>query len=256
MSGLLYNLGRKVGPKARKAKWMWQSIAGNEADAIKAEQEVGHDLAHEIRHQLAHDEKTGRILTEVGHRLAACVTKKSRTFRFETLKGTEPNAFALPGGYIFVTRSIIELCQWNRDEVAFILAHEMAHVIRGHAMDRIISNSVINAASRAAPTRGRLSGLFRRKGVQFLQSVYSRDLETEADKLGVQLVAAAGYKPHACVQLLSRLAKLSSADSKLNLGNYFSSHPSLRVRIHNLNRLLQHFHHQEQIVKNIESTKL
>lgn len=255
MSGLLYNLGKKIGPKVRKAKWMWQSIASTEADAIKAEQEVGHDLAHRIRHYLAQDEKTGQILNEVGHRLAACVTNKSRTFSFETIKGTEPNAFALPGGFIFVTRSLIELCRWNRDEIAFILAHEMAHVIRGHAMDRIIGNSVITAASRAAPSRGRLSGLLRRKGVQFLQSVYSRDLESEADKLGMRLVSAAGYKPHACVQLLSRLAKLSSADSQSNIGNYFSSHPPFKVRMHNLNRLLQHFHHQEQIVKNIESIK-
>jgi len=255
MSGLLYNLGKKIGPKARKAKWMWQSIAGTEADSIKAEQEVGQDLAHRIRHHLAQDEKTEQILNEIGHRLAACVANKYRTFSFETVKGTEPNAFALPGGFIFVTRSLIELCQWNRDEVAFILAHEMAHVIRGHAMDRIISNSVINAASRAAPNRGRLSGLLRRVSIQFLQSAYSRDLESEADKLSVHLVSAAGYKPHACLQLLSRLAKQSSADSQFNLGNYLSSHPRLRVRMHNLNRLLQHFHHQEQIVKNIESIK-
>jgi len=241
MSGLFYNLGRKVGPKFRKAKWFWQSIAGSEADAIKVEHEVGQDLAREIRLQLELDlePQTKQILNEVGNRLAACVTNKSRKFSFETVKGDEPNAFALPGGFIFVTRSLMELCRWNQNEVAFILGHEMGHVIRGHAMSRIISNSAIATASRAAPIRGILAGWLRKVGVQFLESAYSQDLESEADKLGVRLVVAAGYDAGACVQLLSRLAKLSTPTGKLDLGSYFSSHPPFKVRIQNINHLLR-----------------
>ncbi len=49
MSGLFYNLGRKLGPKVRKAKWLWQSVTGTEADAIRVEHEVGRDLAREIK---------------------------------------------------------------------------------------------------------------------------------------------------------------------------------------------------------------
>jgi len=232
-----------VGPKVRKAKWIWQSIVGSEADAIKVEQDVGRDLAREIRHQLGLDRELQirQMLNEVGPRLASCVANKSRTFSLEAVKGTEPNAFALPGGFIFVTRSLVELCQWNQDEVAFILGHEMGHVIRGHAMSRIVSNSAIATASRAAPVRGLLGGWLRRVGVQFLESAYSQDLESEADKLGVRLTAAAGYDPHAAVQLLGRLAKLNSPTSQLNLGSYFSSHPAFNVRIHNINRLLQKY---------------
>ncbi|MHC4103727.1 MAG: M48 family metallopeptidase [Planctomycetota bacterium] len=241
MSGLFYSLGKKVGPKVRKVKWFWQSIAGSEADAIKVEYEVGQDLAREVMRQL--DLDTGpqaeKILKETSRRLTACVVNKSRKFNFETVKGDEPNAFALPGGFIFVTHSLMELCQYNQDEVAFILAHEMGHVIRGHAMNRIISNSAIAAASRAAPIRGALSGWLRKVGVQFLESAYSQDMESEADKLGVRLVAAAGYEPQACVRLLSRLAKLSKQADQFNLGGYFSSHPPFNVRIRNINRLLQ-----------------
>ena len=244
MSGLFYNLGRKVGPKIRRAKWFWQSIAGTEADAIKVEHEVGLDLAREIRRQLelAQKPQAAQMLNETGHRLIACVANKSRKFSFETVKGTEPNAFALPGGFIFVTGSLLELCQWNRDEIAFILAHEMSHVIRGHAMSRIISNSAIATASRAAPIRGVLAGWLRKVGVQFLESAYSQDLEFEADKLGVRLVAAAGYDPGACVQLLSRLAKLSQPAGQFDLGSYFSSHPPFKTRIQNLNHLLRKQH--------------
>jgi predicted Zn-dependent protease len=255
LSGLFYNLGRKVGPKVRKARWMWQSIAGSESDAIKVEYEVGLDLAREIRQQLGPDQSTGRpgtepqanqMLNEIGNRLAACVANKSRRFSFETVKGPEPNAFALPGGFIFVTQSLVELCRYDRNEIACILGHEMAHIIRGHAMNRIVSNSAIAAASRAAPIRGVLSGWLRKVGVQFIESAYSKDLESEADRLGVRLVAAAGYEPGACVKLFSRLAKLNSPPHQFDLGSYFSSHPPFNVRIENIKHQLRKYQQQAQ----------
>jgi len=132
----------------------------------------------------------------------------------------------------------MELCRWNQNEIAFILGHEMGHVIRGHSMARIISNSAIATASRAAPIRGLLAGWLRKVGVQFLESAYSQDLESEADKLGVRLVAVAGYDAGASVQLLSRLATLSPPVGKLDLGSYFSSHPPFKARIQNINHLL------------------
>jgi predicted Zn-dependent protease len=254
VSGLFYNVGKKVGPKVRKAKWFWQSIAGTEADAIKVEYEVGRDLAREVRNQLKIDRQpqAEKILKETSPRLTACVVNKSRKFNFEIIKGVEPNAFALPGGFIFVTQSILELCQYNQNEIAFILAHEMAHVIRGHAMSRIISNSAISTASRVAPVRGILSGWLRKVGVQFLENAYSQDIESEADKLGTHLVAAAGYEPQACVRLLSRLAKLSQGKNTWHglpgrengqgaraTCGYFSSHPPFDVRIRNINHWLR-----------------
>lgn len=241
MSGLFYNLGRKVGPKVRKARWMWQSFTGTEADAIKVEYEVGLDLAREIRQQLGHSQEpqTDQMLNEIGSRLAACVANKSRRFNFETVKGPEPNAFALPGGFIFVTESLVELCRYDKNEIACILGHEMAHIIKGHAMNRIVSNSAIALASRAASIRGALSGWLRKVGVQFLESAYSRDLESEADRLGVRLVAAAGYEPDACVKLFSRLAELKSPPNELDLGSYFSSHPPFKVRIENVKNQLR-----------------
>jgi predicted Zn-dependent protease len=240
LGGLFYNLGRKVGPKVRKARWMWQSVAGSEADAIAVEQEVGRDLAGEIRRQLScgQSPETNRTLAEVGQRLAACVVNKARRFNFETVEGPEPNAFALPGGFVFVSRSLVELCRHDPNEVAFVLGHEMGHVIRGHAMSRIVSNSAIAAASRAAPIRGLLAGWFHRVGVQFLESAYSQDLESEADRFGVHLVAAAGYDPRASVRLLSRLAKLNSPGHQFDLGGYFSSHPPFDVRVNSISHLL------------------
>jgi beta-barrel assembly-enhancing protease len=235
MSGLFYSIGRMFAPHARHAQWVWQSLAGSDADAIRLEHDVGLDLARGIRQQLKPDPdpQIAHLLNDVGSRLAECVANELRTFSFEPFEGGEPNAFALPGGYIFVSRSLVELCMQNQDEIAFILAHEMSHVIRGHAMDRIITNSVIALGSRFI-SRGVLTGLLNTVGIRLLQSSYSQDREMEADKLGSLLVSAAGYNPKAPAVLLSRLANLHPSGDESNFGHYFSSHPSFNLRIQNV----------------------
>ncbi len=239
VSGLFYNLGKKAGPKVRKAKWIWHSITASQADIIKAEHEVGKDPASEIRKQseLDKDPQAEQLLNEVGSHLTPRVANKLRTFSFEVVKGSEPNAFALPGGFIFVTGSLLELCDWNRDQIAFILAHEMAHVIRGHAMDRIIAGSAIAVGAKAASIRGLLNSWLGNVGVKFLESAYSQDMELEADTLAARLATAAGYDPHAPKQLLARLGKLNKSDKRSSFWNYFSSHPTFDIRINNIDRL-------------------
>ena len=214
-------------------------MTGTEADSIKLENDVGRDLACEIRRQLkpSPQPQPEKMLNKIGSHLAACVVNRSRTFSFEMVESPEPNAFALPGGFVFVTDSLVELCGRQEDELAFILGHEMAHVIRGHAIHRLISNSVISAAARAAPVRGVVSGWLQKVGIQFLESAYSQDLEFEADRFGVKLASAAKYDPHGAERLLARLAEISRPPGKLNLGSYFSSHPPYDVRINNIARV-------------------
>jgi predicted Zn-dependent protease len=238
---LFYNLGRKIGPKVRKARWMWESLTGTEADAIRIEHGVGLDLAHEVKTQLAidSDPQTARVLEEIGNRLSACVANRLRSFRFDAFQSGQPNAFALPGGFIFVSRPILELCQWDKDQIAFVLAHEMAHVVRGHVIERIVANSAVSIAARAAPVSGALGAWLHSVGLRFLETAYSRDQELEADNLGVRLVIAAGYRPQASMELLSRLAELNKAVDPAILGEYFSTHPNSQVRIASIRLLLQ-----------------
>jgi predicted Zn-dependent protease len=241
VGSLFYNLGRQVGPKVRKARWIWESLTGTQADAIRLEHAVGLDLAHEARQQLQidSDQRTRELLEEIGYQLSTRLANQLRAFRFEAYQDGQPNAFALPGGFIFVSTPILELCRWNRDEIAFLLGHEMAHVVRGHAIQRIVAGSAISAAARAAPAPGTLGAWLHKVGTRFLETAYSRDHELEADALGVRLAAAAGYEPQASIRLLSRLAEISESADPTSLGEYFSTHPSSQVRINNIRSRLQ-----------------
>jgi predicted Zn-dependent protease len=237
---LFYHLGRKMGPKVRKARWMWASATGDPGETIRLEHGVGQDLAHEAKQQLQMDvePRTREILDQAGSRLAARVADKLRTFHFDAFLCGEPNAFALPGGFIFVSRPILDLCDWNEHEIAFILGHEMGHVMKGHAIERIMTNSAVAAASRAAPVQGLFGAWLRNVGVRFLETAYSRDNELEADTLGVRLASAAGYDPQGAIRLLSRLARLHHSPAPLALGEYFSTHPTAEIRIQSIRRYL------------------
>lgn len=238
---LFYNLGKMVGSKVHKTKWIWESLTGVAGDAIRLEERVGSDLAREARNQLRidSDPQIARMLNDIGAHLAGRVADKRRSFRFEAFSAGEPNAFALPGGFIFVSRSILSLCHEDVGQVAFILAHEMGHVISGHALERVLTNSAISAVSRAVPGRGVLGPWLHKVGVRFLETAYSRDCELDADRLAIRLMLAAGYDGQAGITLLESLANLKETSDPLSLGQYFSTHPSFDLRIDSVRRLLE-----------------
>jgi len=239
MARLFYNLGRRLGPKVRRARWVWQSVFGSHDEMLAAEAQVGADLADEVRAQVAAEPSVEArdLLGDIGRQLTAQLRDRQRRFHFGVVGGGEPNAFALPGGYIFLTRSIMDLCRWDRDELAFILAHEMAHVIKGHAMERIMTDSAIRFASRMTPLRGTLAAWLQRVGVQYLAGAYSRDLESEADRFATLLIIAAGFDPAAGGRLFARLADLGREPGAL--GRYFASHPPFTERINRVRRVVE-----------------
>jgi predicted Zn-dependent protease len=237
--GFFYQLGKMTGPKVRKAKWILRSLTGTEAEAIQAEYEVGRDLAKAlaIEWQPANDPRVSQLLDHIGSRLSSRVANRHRKFAFYAVRSPHANAFALPGGFIWVTESLVELCGFNRDEVAFILGHEMGHVIRRHAMERLMTSSILDAAIRTAP----VGGLFRSPigGVlrNLLEQSYSQDQELDADRLGVRLARSAAFDPAAAARLLARLKHAPSEVP--GLSEYFSSHPPLDVRIRHINRAVK-----------------
>ena len=239
MAGLFFQLGKKVGPKVRKAQWLWQTVFGSEDKMIAAEKGVGEDLAAEVLRQIpvCTQADINESVSQISTVLALHLRDKRREFNITVIKNSPPNAFALPGGYVFVNQSILDLCRMDKSQIAFIVAHEMAHIVKGHAMERIVMNSAVSFASNLAVVRSAITGWVRKAGIKAIQSSYSRDHELQADALAVRLCRAAGFDPAGAERLFLNLSRCSQ-DNTYVLNRYFSSHPDFKVRISEINRVL------------------
>ena len=241
MKSGFYRFGRKAGVTFRRARWMWESVAGSEDEAIKAEYGVGRDMAAVVCEQTPRepDDEGQALLDDIGHRLSGSVRNRLHRFTITLIGGDQPTAFALPGGFVFVAHRLVQLCQRDRDELAFVVAHEMSHVIRRHAVDRLISQKVLSAASLASPGRGVLAPWIRKVGLHWLERAYSREQEFEADELGALLMRAAGFHPAGSVRLLRRFDGLDTEQHQLGLGAYLSTHPPVEERVRKLRQRLE-----------------
>lgn len=224
-------MGRVAVPTIRKSKWIWDGLTGTEEEALRAEASFGSALAVELRAatKRADDPHMTSLLNDLCGRLAGCVRDKRRAFRCEAIHDDSPNAMALPGGFIFVSHSLVDLCERRPEELAFVIGHEMAHVIREHAWNRMLNQAISRAVSVIAARAGPLGEWLRQKGIGLLQSAHSQDNEQEADELGLHLMAAAGFAPGGAVALLQRIERLGPKCAEF--GQYFASHPPAGERI-------------------------
>jgi Zn-dependent protease with chaperone function len=236
-----FRLGRKAGASARKGRWIWSSLTGTESEALEAEYRAGRDLARDFDRETPFEDdlRSRELLAEITGRLCRRLTNKQRRWRIAPIRADEPGAFALPGGFVYVTRPLLEFCDFDRDEIACVVGHEMGHVVHGHAMERLTNEILGSAAAKAlrAPG-GALAGWLLDTGMKLLSRAYSRDRELEADEFGARLAAAAGYDPRGAIRAFERLRGLE-ADGALPLAEYFSSHPPMAVRIERLRGLVR-----------------
>jgi predicted Zn-dependent protease len=239
MAGLFYHLGRMVGPKLRQANWVLRSLTGTEAEAVQAEHQVGRDLAYAFARQVEPDPDpaVGQLLGEIGTRLAGCVRDQTHRFCVCPVLAPDVNAFAFPGGFIFVMRPLLEFCHWDRDEIAFVLGHEMGHVLHRHAINRMMTSSIVRNGLGSLPVGGVLRAPILNLAATLLNQGYSQDQELEAENLGLQLVLAAGYDGRAAVRVMQRL--LTVPAEAYALSSWFSSHPPADLRVEQMERLLR-----------------
>ncbi len=221
LPALLGYAGRKAGAWFRQWRWIWQSLAGSEDEEIRAEESVGREMASRLRHQMprATDKALSSRVAAVGARLADTPPAAPRRFHFDVVDAEAANAYALPGGYVFVTRRLAALCT-DDSELAFLLGHEMGHILGRHFAENAVMTALL-AALKAGSLASELLG----KG-------YSQQQEYEADAKGLALVLQAGFAGEGALSLLKKLAAVSP--DLPEFAQYFSTHPPTADRIASL----------------------
>ncbi len=195
------------------------------------ERKMGDEAAREIDSQAR--VMTGPVadwVSNVGARLAA-VSNKEFTYSFKVVEGQEINAFALPGGHVYVFTGLRKIAQTD-DELAAILAHEITHAEEHHFAKQY------GKASKRGAILGVLSAVIGLPNVAqqavgladlAMTQKYSRSSETEADIVGMKRMARAGFNPAAMVSILERLAKEDESGGSLD--HWFGDHPDAGRRI-------------------------
>lgn len=185
-----------------------------------------------------------RYVSRVGESLAVATEYQQFTYRFTLLNSPIVNAFALPGGYVYITRGLMVLAS-NEAEMAGVLAHELGHVNARHTAERMSASALAQigliAGSIGAAVVGLPSGVMQVGEQIVMLSIqsYSRKQEFEADMLGVRYMSKAGYGPEAMATFLGTLREQSIVEAK-TLGlpagtvdqfNMMSTHPRTLDRV-------------------------
>lgn len=165
-------------------------------------------------------------LRDIVTRLAAVDDTAGYTFQVSILKAELVNAFALPGGYIVVTTGLIGQCR-TPDELAGVVAHEMAHVTKRHNTRQLVRDQFFSFAAKVLMGGSDLMELVRKAGNTIVSSSFSREDEREADLLGVRRLARAGINPEGIARFFAGLPKSESRSGKFT---YLDSHPLLADR--------------------------
>ncbi|MBP8809678.1 MAG: M48 family metalloprotease [Kofleriaceae bacterium] len=159
-------------------------------------------------------------------------------WHFTIVESDAINAFAAPGGWVFVTTAAVQAAR-SEDELAALLAHEVAHVVRGHALGSIKKGRWANVAKTALDTSvtldqqalGELTQVFEGAMDDMIDNTlvkgYSRDTEFEADKVAMAILAHAGYDPQALVRYLGTLEEHHGGGG----GGWSATHPKPSDRI-------------------------
>lgn len=207
----------------------------------KFEQELGDEEAKKIEAGMGFADDTGftPFLDQLGQRLAEHSPRKNVTFQFHIVDMAEPNAFALPGGYIYVSRGLLALTN-TEGELAGVVGHEIGHVAGKHAVQRISNQApfavVFGLASGitglVSSTVGDLIGGIGGLAQSAIFSPYSRSQETEADEVGQQIAAEAGWDPVELSTFLATLGReVALHEKEPRKPSFFDSHPATSDRV-------------------------
>jgi Zn-dependent protease with chaperone function len=210
--------------------------------------QIGQQSAAEAERQLPilNDSQVTGYVDTIGQRLARNAGGPAFQYRFRVVNASDINAFALPGGFIYVNRGVLEQAH-SEGEVAGVLAHEISHVALRHGTHQ--ASKAYLAQTGIGILGGILSGgkgggtaniinAIGGLGLNALFLKYSRDLETQADVRGAQILAASGYAPAEMVNFFRTLESVDTAKKT----NWLSDHPAPPDRVARITREAQMLH--------------
>lgn len=215
-----------------------------ELSLISESQEIalGEETDKEIRSQYGiyddptlnqYVEKTGMILVPHTHR-------PNLPYHFSVLDTPVVNAFALPGGYVYVTRGILAMMN-SEAELAAVLGHELGHINARHSVRRMSKMLLVQlglgVGGALSETFAKISGVAG-VGIQLLFLKYSRDDERQADALGVKYSRKGGFNAGEMVAFFDSLQRLGDLSEGASLPGFLSTHPLTSERIRNVEEML------------------
>ena len=212
-------------------------ISGEEQLMLISEDQdiaIGREYAPEVEKQLGgriRDEALQNYIDTVGQRIVRISHRSYWQYHFTAVNHSMVNALALPGGYIFVTKGMLEKIT-TEAQLAALLSHETVHVVARHsaaAMSQQIGISIlvqglgVSGAMPSSQAAYRMTQL----ALQLIDLKYSREHEREADKAGMDYMVKAGYNPYGAVELMQMLQQ----QDQVRPTEFLSSHPSPENRI-------------------------
>jgi predicted Zn-dependent protease len=211
------------------------------------EREIGREEAEKVEAQmgLVSDARPSAYVQEIGRRLATHSPRQDVEYSFQVVDAPEPNAFALPGGYVYVSRGLLALVN-AEDELAATIGHEIGHVAARHHVQRLtlatpfaillglpaaIVGTVSKTLGAVVAIPGQLTGGLVLAG-------HSRSQEREADRIGMELAASAGWDPGALSTFLYTLEREDQLVHGATRGtDFFASHPAMPERVQDTAKL-------------------
>lgn len=230
--------------RAARAALIIPALLGS-ACAVSTQQEVeiGSSYATQIAKELplVQDAEINRYITALGDSLARVADQRNLDWHFHVVDSREVNAFAVPGGYIYVNRGLIERST-TLAQVAGVIGHEIGHVTRRHSVKQMQKAQGTNIGATLLCTltsacNSEVTQAAMSIGANLTFAKFSRTDEAEADHVGVQYVVKAGIDPNGIPEMFEILQK-ERKTTPTEVDRFFASHPMEESRISETKRLI------------------
>lgn len=198
--------------------------------------QMGQQAAQEVSQQLGlvDNEALQQYVQRVGAQLAQESERPNLPWTFRVVDDPTPNAFALPGGFIFMTRGMMDLMD-SEAELAAVLGHEIGHVTARHSVTQISRGQLaqlgLGVGSILFPSAAQAVGGLAQTGMQLLFLSYGRDAERQADELGFRYALREGFEVREMDDIFATLMRIGQASGRSEIPSWLASHPAEPERI-------------------------